>query len=95
MPVHALGTPLMPQAVLGNPHPPWRPISESDAAHVLDEIEARGPRVVALSSHDSTQWSFDAFARRLGERYRTLRVGEELRITAGGAQPPPPTGKIA
>jgi len=95
IPVHALGTPLMPQAVLGNPHPPWRPISERDVAHVLDEIEARGPRAVALSSHDSSQWSFDAFARRLGERYRTLRVGEELRITAAGAEPPSPTGKVA
>lgn len=95
MPVHALGTPLIPQAVLGNPHPPWRPISERDAAHVLEEIEARGPRLVALSGHDSTQWTFDEFARRLGDRYRTLRVGEELRITAVGAQPPHPMPETA
>jgi 7,8-dihydropterin-6-yl-methyl-4-(beta-D-ribofuranosyl)aminobenzene 5'-phosphate synthase len=85
LPVHAAGTPLIPQAILGNPHPPWQPISERDAEHVLDEIEARGPRVVALSSHDSTPWTYDAFARRFGERYRTLRAGEELRIAATAA----------
>jgi hypothetical protein len=55
---------------------------ERDAEHVLAEIEARGPRLVALSGHDSTPWTYDAFARRFGERYRTLRAGEELRISA-------------
>lgn len=86
MPVHAVGTQLVPQAVLGNPHPPWRPIGERDANHVLDEIEARGPRLVALSGHDSTPWTYDAFARRLGDRYRTMRVGEEVRIDADDVQ---------
>ncbi len=82
LPVHPAGTPLVPQAVLGNPHPPWRPISERDAEHVLEEVQARGPKLVALSSHDSTPWTYDAFTRRFGDRYRTLRAGEELRITA-------------
>jgi 7,8-dihydropterin-6-yl-methyl-4-(beta-D-ribofuranosyl)aminobenzene 5'-phosphate synthase len=82
LPVHATGTPLVPQAVLGNPHPPWQPVSERDAEHVLEEIEARGPRLVALSGHDSTPWTYDAFRRRFGGRYRTLRAGEELRISA-------------
>ena len=82
LPAHAARTPLVPQAVLGNPHPPWQPISERDAGHVLDQIEARGPRVIALSGHDSTPWAYDAFRRRLAGRYRTLRAGEELRITA-------------
>jgi 7,8-dihydropterin-6-yl-methyl-4-(beta-D-ribofuranosyl)aminobenzene 5'-phosphate synthase len=82
LPVHPAGTPLIPQAVLGNPHPPWQPISERDAGHVLEQIAARGPRVIALSGHDSTPWTYDAFSRRFGDRYRTLRAGEELRITA-------------
>jgi len=82
LPVHATGTPLVPQAILGNPHPPWRPISERDAEQVLDEITARGPQVVALSGHDSTPWTYDAFTDRFGDRYRTLRAGEALRITA-------------
>jgi 7,8-dihydropterin-6-yl-methyl-4-(beta-D-ribofuranosyl)aminobenzene 5'-phosphate synthase len=83
LPVHAWGTPLVPQAVLGNPHWPWRPISERDATAVIDEVRARGPRVVALSGHDSTPWTFEAFSRAFGDAYRTLRVGEELVIRAG------------
>ena len=82
LPVRPARTPLIPQAVLGNPHPPWRPISERDAAHVLDELAARGPRLVALSSHDSTPWTFSAFTVRFPGRYRTLQAGEELTISA-------------
>ena len=84
LPVHPAGTPLISQAVLGNPHPPWQPASERDAEHVLEKNEARGPRVIALPGHDSTPWTYDAFSRRFGDRYRTLRAGEELRITAAG-----------
>lgn len=87
LPVHPVGTPLVPQAVLGSPYPPWRPIGEADVAHALDEITERGPRVVALSGHDSTPWTYQEFGRRLGERYRTMRVGEELRISAALVSP--------
>lgn len=82
LPVHPARSPLVPQAILGNPHPPWRPISEDDVAHVLDEIAMRGPRLIALSSHDSTPWTYEAFSRRFGDRYRTLRAGEPLTISA-------------
>jgi 7,8-dihydropterin-6-yl-methyl-4-(beta-D-ribofuranosyl)aminobenzene 5'-phosphate synthase len=82
LPVHPLGTPLIPQAVLGNPHWPWQPIGERDAADVIYQIRARGPRIVGLSGHDSTPWTFDAFGRAFGDRYRTLRVGEPLHIAA-------------
>jgi len=75
LPVHAAGTPLVPEAVLGNPHPPWQPISERDAEQVLQEIQARGPKLVALSRHDSTSWTYGAFARRFGDRYRPARGG--------------------
>ncbi|MGZ5405078.1 MAG: MBL fold metallo-hydrolase, partial [Nocardioides sp.] len=82
LPVHPMGTPLLPQAVLGNPNWPWRPICEDDARSVIRSIQERGPGVVALSGHDSTPWTIDAFGRAFGDHYRTLRVGEELRITA-------------
>ena len=82
LPVHPWGTPLLPQAVLGNPHWPWQPIGERDAEEVIQQIRARGPRVVALSGHDSTPWTFDAFRTAFGEGYRTMRVGSELRISA-------------
>ena len=88
LPVHPARTPLVPQAILGSPYPPWRPISERDAANVLDELAARGPQLIALSSHDSTPWTYTAFSRRFGDRYRTLRAGEALTISAATGGPP-------
>lgn len=82
LPVHPIGTPLIPQAVLGNPNWPWRPISEHDAQAVINSIRERGPGLVALSGHDSTQWTIEAFGQAFGDRYRTLRVGEEIVLTA-------------
>jgi hypothetical protein len=78
--------------VRGSPHWPWRPIGERDAEHVPDEIAARGPRLIALSSHDSTPWTCGAFAHRFGNRYRTLWAGEKLRIGAGGVRAVAPGG---
>jgi 7,8-dihydropterin-6-yl-methyl-4-(beta-D-ribofuranosyl)aminobenzene 5'-phosphate synthase len=85
MPVHPFGTPLLIQGTLGNPNWPWKPIGERDVAAAIQEITARGPRIVALSSHDSTPWTYAAFDRAFGEQYRTLHVGDELVISAGGA----------
>jgi 7,8-dihydropterin-6-yl-methyl-4-(beta-D-ribofuranosyl)aminobenzene 5'-phosphate synthase len=90
LPVHPFGAGVVPQAVIGNPHWPWQLPSEQDARTAISEIAARGPQVVALSSHDSSPWTFTAFAEAFGERYRTLRVGEELRII-GTAEPEMPT----
>lgn len=85
LPVHAIGTPLLMQATLGNPNYPWRPINAHDAKAAIGEITRRGPRVVALSSHDSTPWTYDAFGQAFGDRYHTVRVGEELIISAAGS----------
>jgi 7,8-dihydropterin-6-yl-methyl-4-(beta-D-ribofuranosyl)aminobenzene 5'-phosphate synthase len=88
LPVHPVGTPLVPQAVLGSPNWPWRPIGEREVAAAIGELTRRGPRLVAVSSHDSTPWTYGAFAQAFGERYHTLRVGERLEI---GPFPPPQT----
>lgn len=83
LPVHATGTPLVPQAVLGSPNWPWRPIGEEDARAVIASIEERGPALVALSGHDSTPWTMAAFDKAFGERFRPVRVGEEIRVESG------------
>ena len=85
LPVHPFGTPLLVQGTLGNPNWPWKPIREADVAAAIQEITARGPQFVALSSHDSTPWTYDAFGRAFGDRYRTLHVGDELVVAASGA----------
>jgi 7,8-dihydropterin-6-yl-methyl-4-(beta-D-ribofuranosyl)aminobenzene 5'-phosphate synthase len=85
LPVHPFGTPLVIQGTLGNPNWPWKPVGEEDVAAAIQEITARGPRCVALSSHDSTPWTYEAFGRAFGDQYRTLHVGDELVVSADGA----------
>ena len=82
LPVHGMGSGFIPQAVLGNPNWPWRPISEADARRAIASILERGPELVALSGHDSTPWTMTAFGDAFGERFRPLRVGEEILIRA-------------
>ena len=53
---------------------------------------ARGPQLIALSSHDSTPWTYDAFGRRFGDRYHTLQAGEALTISATAGTPAPAAG---
>lgn len=86
LPVHPLGTPLLAQAVMGNPNWPWRPVGERDVAAAIQELQDRAPRLVGLSGHDSTPWAYEAFAQVFGDRYRTLRVGEELSVSAEAVQ---------
>jgi hypothetical protein len=86
LPVHPFGTPLLTQGTLGNPNWPWKPLSEEDVAAAIQEITARGPQFVALSSHDSTPWTYEAFARAFGDRYCTLHVGNELTFSTNGAR---------
>ncbi len=61
LPVHATGTALSAQAVFGNPNWPWRPLGEQDVRSVVRSIQEHGPGPVALSGHDSTRWTLDAF----------------------------------
>jgi 7,8-dihydropterin-6-yl-methyl-4-(beta-D-ribofuranosyl)aminobenzene 5'-phosphate synthase len=94
LPVHPLGTPLLPQATLGNPNWPWQPIGERDVEAAIRELTSRGPRLVAVSSHDSTPWTYDAFGRAFGNAYRTLHVGDAIEVTAGGASLPSRTTEV-
>jgi 7,8-dihydropterin-6-yl-methyl-4-(beta-D-ribofuranosyl)aminobenzene 5'-phosphate synthase len=80
LPVHPLGTPLMVQAIFGSPHWPWKLIGEQDVNDTIEALRERGPRIVALSGHDSTPWTYEAMERAFSQGYRTLRVGEQLEI---------------
>ncbi len=89
LPVHPAGTPLVPQAVLGNPYPPWRPIGEPKSSMSLTRSRHAARTSSRCVRADSTPWTFEAFTGRFGGRYRTLRAGEELRISAATARARP------
>lgn len=80
LPVHPRDATAIMQGVAATPHWPWRIIGEQDAREAIEALRERGPTIVALSSHDSTAWTFEAMERAFGNGYRTLRVGEQLEI---------------
>ncbi|MBO0884839.1 MAG: hypothetical protein J2P17_31810 [Mycobacterium sp.] len=74
--VHAARTARVPQAVLGNRYPRGGPSASGTSP------KSRDPRMIALSGHESTPWTYDASTDRFGHGYRILRVGEEPTINA-------------
>lgn len=43
-----------------------------------EAIQKVNPSLVALSPHDSSDWSINQFKRAFQNRYRDLKVGREL-----------------
>lgn len=66
------------QNILGNGKFPWQRISRGEARGAAEELAGLDLGLVALSGHDSCDWSLKTFEQTLGERCRTLRVGEEI-----------------
>ncbi|MHB1132713.1 MAG: MBL fold metallo-hydrolase [Chloroflexota bacterium] len=57
---------------------PWQPLGQDDARAAIAALQLRRPRLVALSGHDSCDWTLGAFKEAFGPDYRDVRVGEEL-----------------
>lgn len=68
------------QRLMGTGKPPWDPISRQDVETAIAYLERRQPRLVALSPHDSCDWSLAAFRTTFGQAYQDLLVGEEIII---------------
>ncbi len=57
---------------------PWQRITKSDVHRAITSLYRHDPKVVALSPHDSCDWSLAAFRTAFGERYRDVLVGKEI-----------------
>ena len=58
---------------------PWHGLfGKPDVRRAITMLEERHPGVVALSPHDSCDWTMGEFKRSFGERYREILVGREL-----------------
>lgn len=72
------------QNLVGSDRPPWRPLGEADVNHAIKAIKAVNPRFIALSPHDSSDWSLKQFQKAFGDRCHNLRVGKAMRIGVPG-----------
>lgn len=66
------------QNILGNGKLPWQRITRREAQEAVAQLAALDLGLVALSAHDSCDWTLGVFAETLGERCRTVKVGEEI-----------------
>jgi 7,8-dihydropterin-6-yl-methyl-4-(beta-D-ribofuranosyl)aminobenzene 5'-phosphate synthase len=71
---------LLAQDILGTANWPWQRTSEHVVESTIEALGRRSPKLVALSPHDSSHWTLDRFREAFGDRYRTIRVGEEIRV---------------
>jgi 7,8-dihydropterin-6-yl-methyl-4-(beta-D-ribofuranosyl)aminobenzene 5'-phosphate synthase len=70
------GLPL--QRLLGTGKLPWDPINRQDVETATAYLQRRNPQLVALSPHDSCDWSIEAFRSAFGKAYQDVQVGKEI-----------------
>lgn len=61
--------------------PPWEPWHKKDREDTLDYLKARNLKLVALSPHDSSMESINAFKNTFKEAYVDLKVGKIIKIS--------------
>ncbi len=66
------------QNIVGADTPPWNGIQERDVKAAVSAIKTVDPKFIALSPHDSSDWSIAQFKKAFTERYHDLKVGREL-----------------
>lgn len=76
--LHYPVTALPAQRFLGTNNWPWDPINRNDVSMSIDFLQQRHPRVVAVSSHDSCDWTIEAFHQAFSEAYQDVSVGKEI-----------------
>jgi 7,8-dihydropterin-6-yl-methyl-4-(beta-D-ribofuranosyl)aminobenzene 5'-phosphate synthase len=74
------GSRLPVQRIFGTGKWPWDPINPEDVEAGIACLQRRHPQLVALSPHDSCDWSIETFRRAFGGAYQDVRVGEEIVI---------------
>jgi 7,8-dihydropterin-6-yl-methyl-4-(beta-D-ribofuranosyl)aminobenzene 5'-phosphate synthase len=68
------------QIIIGNGKLPWQRITRHEAKQAAAGLADLDLGIVALSAHDSCDWALDSFGATLGDRFRTIKVGEEIMV---------------
>lgn len=68
------------QNIVGSDRPPWHGINEKDVRDAIIAIRNENPAFVAISPHDSSDWSIDQFRNAFGNKYHELKAGRVLHL---------------
>jgi 7,8-dihydropterin-6-yl-methyl-4-(beta-D-ribofuranosyl)aminobenzene 5'-phosphate synthase len=78
-PVTASRTPwVFSQRRIGTGKLPWRVIHPEEVEAAIAELALCEPHLVAISAHDSCDWTIRRFREAFGDRYRDVVVGREI-----------------
>jgi 7,8-dihydropterin-6-yl-methyl-4-(beta-D-ribofuranosyl)aminobenzene 5'-phosphate synthase len=69
-----------PHKHLGTGKPPWEQISLDELSANIELLKKLNPKIIALSPHDSSELSLQAFRDAFPDEYRRLNVGEMIVI---------------
>ncbi len=76
--LHYPVTALPVQRFLGTNNWPWDPVNKKDVGTSIEFLQRRHPRLVAVSPHDSCEWTIEAFRQAFSEAYQDVLVGKEI-----------------
>jgi 7,8-dihydropterin-6-yl-methyl-4-(beta-D-ribofuranosyl)aminobenzene 5'-phosphate synthase len=66
------------QRIAGADRPPWEPLTKDDVHEVIRYLQDKGLKRVALSPHDSCDWSLSAFKEAWGSDFDVVTVGQRI-----------------
>ena len=60
---------------------PWDPVGKQEVRDAIAFLSRRDPGLVALSPHDSCDWSVEAFHQAFRAAYQYILVGRDITVT--------------
>lgn len=72
--------PLNIQNIVGTHRFPWQGIGEQDVKNAIQAVKQVNPQFVALSPHDSSDWSIELFRDAFQDKYHDIKVGQKISI---------------
>jgi 7,8-dihydropterin-6-yl-methyl-4-(beta-D-ribofuranosyl)aminobenzene 5'-phosphate synthase len=74
------------QRIAGADRPPWKPLSKDDVHEVIHFLQDKGLKRMALSPHDSCDWTLNAFKEAWGSDFDVVTVGQRVSFSGNGRE---------
>jgi 7,8-dihydropterin-6-yl-methyl-4-(beta-D-ribofuranosyl)aminobenzene 5'-phosphate synthase len=74
------------QRIAGADRPPWEPLTKDDVHEVMRYLQNKGLKRVALSPHDSCDWTLSAFQETWGSDFEVVTVGRRIEFPGNGRE---------
>lgn len=80
------------QRIAGADRPPWVPLTKDEVQAAIRHLKDHGLERVALSPHDSCDWTLNAFKEAWGSDCDVVTVGQPIEFAGNGHSKPSGSG---